>query len=146
MSSQQRPPSLKSFLGKSAAAITFGLLLGGMYYLIVPKSGTVAREATPSRQTIYGLPLSVSATADDIGAGPYLATVINVEGKPILARSRSNRSVEDIINAQALIQSEINDSDGDETIQLRGFYQNPNVFLIEALVANGHEIELKEGY
>jgi len=90
-------------------------------------------------QTIDARPVSVSKSANGYLYGGNLATVVEKNGKYILASARGRVSSNKSTEAEALIQSEIVDGDS-ETIQLTGKYEN-EIFLLKGLKANGYEIE-----
>lgn len=83
--------------------------------------------------TLVGTPMSVVVNEYS------LATVLHMDGTPLLAYVRSSRRIENA-QATALIQSEIADGDN-ESIELRGRYGDERTFVIESLTANGYTID-----
>lgn len=96
-------------------------------------------------QTIKGKPLSVDGEIFYHTKGS-LSIVIEVEGKKVLCfyntNGVSNIDSLTLSNANALIQSEINDGD-DESIELTGTYKG-NKFTINSLTANGYTVNFEE--
>ena len=124
---------LKS-LGKKA------LLIGGLIAILNGCNGDTNTSRTPRTLTLRGKPLSVS-----MAYGRYwgsLATVLEVDGKEVLASVGSRSGPGELVRAAALIQSEISDGDN-EKVELIGKYYREDKFSIYMVRANGHTIDFR---
>lgn len=102
----------------------------------------------PPVTTIKGIPLSVQQNGDFGKRGEQmfnLATVLDVDGKKVLASGYNSTTLAfnghpslRVLEAAALIQSEMNDGDN-EPIELTGEYSG-NRFNIQSVTANGYRI------
>jgi len=101
---------------KTLAVITAGLLagatlLGGCSHGVVQKA---TLEDITSYTTQVGKPISVSGS---VGYGEaYLAAVLDVQGTPSLGYVMGTSHEGDVIKAEALIESEINDNDEESIV------------------------------
>lgn len=103
----------------------------------------------PVMVDIFGKPLSVAYTAATHQTNSLLAVVINAEttyGKTIMLEGRDYSSM-GVMEAAALIQSEINDGD-DEDIFFHGYFNENNNdlnnYVITSVHANGIDVNLEE--
>ncbi|MBS3172004.1 hypothetical protein J4438_00265 [Candidatus Woesearchaeota archaeon] len=87
-------------------------------------------------QIIRGAPISVAENYDEWGS--TLATVLDINGKHVLAYTSNGRTRSNA-EATALIQSEISDGD-EELIELMGNYYE-NRFVIKRVNANGYQVD-----
>ena len=93
-------------------------------------------------QTIRGIPISVANTSRNFSTD--LVTVLDVDGRHVLAYAYASGGTIEYTMAVALIQSEISDGD-EEPMELSGRYDgyNGNRFLIDKVNANGHQVKFK---
>lgn len=100
--------------------------------------GSSQNNSQPTYQTIKGRPLSVAIEQDH--GGGHFSTVVDIDGKKVLCLFNSDVSIGCVASeAEALIQSEINDGD-DESIELTGTYEG-NKFNINSVTANGYTVD-----
>ncbi len=99
------------------------------YYVMITKATEIS-----------GYPLSTGESyAKRDGS---IATVLRLDdGTTVLAYKNviSNYGTKEIAQAQAIIESEINDGDN-EKIELTGQYEDLTTFQIKSIRANGHEV------
>ncbi|MBU0470366.1 MAG: hypothetical protein KKA62_02605 [Nanoarchaeota archaeon] len=86
---------------------------------------------------ISGLPLSakVAVAGTCSGMAGYMSTVLDVNGKAVIARLYKEGDVSYVVDAAALIQSEIDDKDN-EKVKLKGRYNDDQLFIIKSIEAN----------
>lgn len=108
------------------------------------KSQPTNQNIQQTYQTIQGKPISVDTEIYQHTKGS-ISTVLEVDGKKVLCSYSTNGWTNiyslTLSNANALIQSEINDGD-DELIELTGQYIG-NEFKISSLKANGYVVSFR---
>ena len=94
-------------------------------------------NADNKEMEISGLPLSVktAVAGTSTGMAGYMSTVVRVDGDNIIAKLYKEGDVSYVVDAAALIQSEIDDGDK-EKIRLEGYYNADQMFVIKSLEAN----------
>ena len=135
---------------KTICALVAAALLGAAGATISASRAIESYRSTPQKTntvevlTIKGKPISVDTEIYYHTKGS-ISTVIETEGKKVLCSYKTDgwKNIDCLIlsEANALIQSEINDGD-DESIELTGKY-NGNKFEINSLKANGYEINFE---
>ncbi|HLC56086.1 MAG TPA: hypothetical protein VJJ23_02510 [Candidatus Nanoarchaeia archaeon] len=93
----------------------------------------------PEATEISGYPLSTGESyAKSWGS---IATVLKLDDNTVLAYVDENNGIPfKVAQAQAIIESEINDGDN-EKVELTGEYESPTTFKIKSVRANGLEVK-----